>query len=263
MTMRIAAGIEYDGSAFAGWQTQPHAPSVQDAVERAFSRVANHAVKVTCAGRTDAGVHGLGQVVHFDTDASRRQRSWVLGANSNLPASVNVNWTREVPDDFHARFSALARSYRYVILNRWVRSAVHAARATWIHDPLDAARMHDAAQVLGGEHDFSSYRALACQAKSPVRTIERISVTRHDEWVTLEVTANAFLHHMVRNIAGVLISIGKGERPEGWALEVLQQRNRALGGVTAPPDGLYFIGPRYPEHFGIPASQAWLPAADR
>lgn len=256
--MRIAAGIEYDGSAFAGWQTQPHAPSVQDAVERALSKVADHEVKVVCAGRTDAGVHGLGQVVHFDAGVHRHQRSWVLGANSNLPASVNVNWTREVPEDFHARFSAVARRYRYVILNRWVRSAVHAARATWIHEPLDADAMHRAAQALRGEHDFSAYRALACQAKSPVRTVEAISVVREAEWVTLEITANAFLHHMVRNIAGTLIAIGKGEQAEDWAREVLEHRDRALGGVTAPPQGLYFVGPRYPEAFGIPDTQPWL-----
>ncbi len=261
--MRIAAGIEYDGSAFAGWQTQPHAPSVQDAVERALSTVADHDVKVVCAGRTDAGVHALGQVVHFDTRAIRSQRSWVLGANSNLPASVNLCWTREVPEDFHARFGAVARSYRYVILNRWVRSAVHAARATWIHEPLDAEAMHRAAQHLRGEHDFSSYRALACQAKSPVRTVESIAVRRDDEWVTLEITANAFLHHMVRNIAGTLIAIGKRERPEDWTLEVLRHRDRALGGVTAPPQGLYFVGPRYPGQFAIPARQLWLSPEER
>lgn len=261
--MRIAAGVEYDGSLFAGWQTQPHAPSVQDAVEAALSKVANHPVKVVCAGRTDAGVHALGQVVHFDTAVERRQRSWVLGANSNLPPSVNINWTRAVSSDFHARFGATARSYRYVILNRWVRSAIHATRATWIHEPLDADVMHRAAQHLRGENDFSSYRALACQAKSPVRTIEQISVTRSDEWITLEITANAFLHHMVRNIAGVLISIGKGEQPEVWSREVLERRDRALGGVTAAPHGLYFIGPRYPAEFAIPERQLWPPAGER
>ena len=261
--MRIAAGIEYDGSAFAGWQTQPHAPSVQDAVELAFSAVADHPVSVVCAGRTDAGVHALGQVVHFDTAARRRQRSWVLGANSNLPPSVNVCWTREVPEAFHARFNATARSYRYVILNRWVRSAVHARRATWVHEPLDAEVMQRAAMHLLGEHDFSSYRALACQARSPVRTIEYISVRREDEWLYLDVTANAFLHHMVRNIAGVLISIGKGDRPPDWTREVLEYRDRALGGVTAPPEGLYFIGPRYPDEFAVPRQQLWLPEGER
>ncbi|MBW3568457.1 MAG: tRNA pseudouridine(38-40) synthase TruA [Proteobacteria bacterium] len=261
--VRIAAGVEYDGSAFAGWQSQPHAPSVQDAVEAALSRVANHAVKVVCAGRTDAGVHAFGQVVHFDTDATRSQRSWVLGANSTLPASVNINWTRDVDEQFHARFGAVARTYRYVILNRWVRSAVHASRATWVHETLDAQVMHRAAQLLRGEHDFSSFRALACQAKSPVRTVERIDVRRENEWVILEITANAFLHHMVRNIAGVLIAVGKGERPEAWVQEVLDHKDRELGGVTAPPHGLYFIGPRYPERFDLPDKQLWLPEGER
>lgn len=263
MIVRIAASIEYDGSAFAGWQSQPHAPSVQNVVEAAFSRVADHAVKVVCAGRTDAGVHAFGQVVHFDTDAARSQRSWVLGANSNLPASVNINWTREVGDEFHARFGAVARTYRYVILNRWVRSAVYARRATWVHEGLDAQAMHRAAQLLCGEHDFSSFRALACQAKSPVRTVESINIHRENEWVTLEITANAFLHHMVRNITGVLISVGKGERPETWVQEVLDHRDRALGGVTAPPHGLYFVGPRYPDHFRMPDGQLWLPDSER
>lgn len=263
LIVRIAASIEYDGSAFAGWQSQPHAPSVQNVVEAAFSRVADHAVKVVCAGRTDAGVHAFGQVVHFDTDAARSQRSWVLGANSNLPASVNINWTREVGDEFHARFGAVARTYRYVILNRWVRSAVYARRATWVHEGLDAQAMHRAAQLLCGEHDFSSFRALACQAKSPVRTVESINIHRENEWVTLEITANAFLHHMVRNITGVLISVGKGERPETWVQEVLDHRDRALGGVTAPPHGLYFVGPRYPDHFRMPDGQLWLPDSER
>lgn len=259
--MRVALGIEYDGSDFSGWQYQPHAPSVQEHVERALAAVANEPIQIVCAGRTDAGVHAYGQVVHFDTNVERRERSWVLGANTHLPKSINVNWARLASEDFHARFSAVARSYRYVILNRWVRSAVHAGRATWVHQPLDADAMHQAAQHLLGEHDFSSYRALACQAKSPVRTIERIRVQRDNEWIALEVTANAFLHHMVRNIAGVLITIGKGERETTWAHEVLEHRDRALGGITAPPDGLYFLGPRYPERFEIPQRQIW-PVAD-
>lgn len=255
--MRVALGIEYDGSCYAGWQYQPHAPSVQERVESALAIVANEPVRVACAGRTDAGVHACGQVVHFDTSAERRERSWVLGANTHLPASINVNWARVVDDEFHARFSAVARSYRYLILNRWVRSAIHSGRATWVHQPLDATAMHRAAQHLLGEHDFSSYRALACQANSPIRIIERIAVQRDSEWVALEVTANAFLHHMVRNIAGVLIAIGKGERETAWAREVLEHRSRAMGGATAPPDGLFFIGPRYPERFGIPQRQIW------
>lgn len=252
--MRISLSIEYDGSAFSGWQIQPHAPSIQACVEQALSIVADHPVQVVCAGRTDAGVHALGQIVHFDTDSKRSARSWVLGTNSNLPASVSVNWAQETEDDFHARFSALSRRYRYVILNRRFRSALHAARATWVHQPLDADLMHEAAQHLVGEHDFSSYRALACQAKSPVRTVERIEIRRQGELITLDISANAFLHHMVRNIAGVLLSVGKGERDRRWPQEVLEHRDRALGGVTAPPDGLYFLGPRYPERFGLPVA---------
>lgn len=258
--MRFAAGIEYDGSGFSGWQRQAHADSVQARVEQALARVADHPVEVVCAGRTDAGVHALNQVVHFDAGVQRRERSWVLGANSHLPDSINLNWVREVPEDFHARFAATARSYRYVILNRWVRPGVEAGKVTWVHWPLDADAMHRAAQALVGEHDFSSYRAVACQAKSPFRHVERIAVGREGERVTLEVTANAFLHHMVRNIAGVLIAIGKGEQPESWAKDVLEHRDRTLGGVTAAADGLYFLGPRYPARFAIPVAQAW--AAD-
>lgn len=255
--MRYAAGIEYNGKAFSGWQRQAHADSVQARVEAALSRVADQPVDVVCAGRTDAGVHALNQVVHFDATVHRRERSWVLGTNSHLPESVNLNWVREVPHDFHARFSALSRSYRYVILNRWVRPGVEAGRVTWIHYPLDAEAMHRAGQALLGEHDFSSYRAVACQARSPMRNVERVSVSRSGDHVVLEISANAFLHHMVRNIAGVLIEIGKGERPESWARDVLEYRDRTLGGVTASPDGLYFLGPRYPEHLGIPAGQTW------
>ena len=255
--MRYAAGIEYNGSAFSGWQLQAHAPSVQENVQRALSHVADHPVEVVCAGRTDAGVHALNQVVHFDANVERRERSWVLGANSILPDSINLNWAREVPDDFHARFSATARSYRYIILNRWVRPGIETGRVTWIHAPLDAQAMHRAAQALLGEHDFSSYRAVACQAKSPYRYVEHIAVVRDGDHVVLEVTANAFLHHMVRNIAGVLIAIGKGEQPEHWARDVLEHRDRTLGGVTAAPHGLYFLGPRYPAKFAIPAGQVW------
>lgn len=261
--MRIALGIEYDGSRYSGWQCQEHAVSVQEKVEKAMSLVADHPVKLVCAGRTDAGVHALNQVVHFDTDAVRRERSWVLGANSNLPDDINVTWARGVPEEFHARFSALARSYRYVIINRWVRSAIHASRETWVHHPLDAARMHEAAQHLLGEHDFSSYRAVACQAKNPRRRVEEISVQRDNERVILHIRANAFLHHMVRNIAGVLIAIGKGEQPTDWTRTVLERRNRELGGVTAPPQGLYFLQAHYSADFDIPSQQLWPdPQAD-
>lgn len=255
--MRIALGIEYNGTAYHGWQAQKHGvPSVQDTLEQAVSKVAAHPLRVVCAGRTDRGVHGFGQVVHFDSEAPRTTHNWVMGANVNLPDDVSVTWAKPVPDDFHARFSATGRRYRYVILNRRYRSALWAHRATWIHTALDADAMHRAGQALVGEHDFSSYRALGCQAKSPVRTLESLTVSRHGDVIELAVAANAFLHHMVRNIAGVLIAIGKGEQTEHYASEVLGFKDRTLGGVTAPPDGLYFAGVRYPDHFEIPEPPA-------
>lgn len=251
--MRYAFGIEYDGSEFSGWQAQRHAVrTVQGVVEKAVAKVANHPVEVICAGRTDAGVHGTGQVIHFDSDAERSERSWVFGTNANLPKDVCVLWARPVTDDFHARFSAQGRAYRYVIFNRAVRPTFLARRVTWAHRPLDVGPMGEAARHLLGEHDFSSYRAVACQAKSPVRTIHRLEVWREGPYVHIEVEANAFLHHMVRNIAGVLMAIGTGEQPPEWADEVLKARDRRLGGVTAPPHGLYLIRVDYPEAFGIP-----------
>lgn len=251
--MRIALGVEYDGQDFHGWQAQQEGVrTVQVVLEQALAKVANHPLRVVCAGRTDTGVHALGQVVHFDTQAVRSERNWLLGTNVNLPSDVAVTWVREIGEDFSARFSAVSRRYRYFILNRTARSAVLAGRVTWVHRPLDAESMHRAGQVLVGEHDFSSYRALGCQAKSPVRTLHSLTVERQGDFVVLSVHANAFLHHMVRNIAGVLIAIGKGDRPEDWAGEVLQLRDRTLGGVTAPPEGLYFEQVEYPAAFGIP-----------
>lgn len=248
--MRIALGIEYNGSGFHGWQLQQAGiRSVQYEVEQAIAKVADHAVRIHCAGRTDTGVHALEQVVHFDTQASRPQRAWTQGVNVNLPADVSMLWSTQVAEEFHARFSAERRTYRYLILNRPVRSALQHGRATWIHRPLDAEMMHEAACGLLGTHDFSSYRALGCQAKSPVRTLHRISVRRSGEMIELQIEANAFLHHMVRNIAGVLIAIGKGEAGSGWATEVLHLRDRRLGGVTAPPDGLYFEKVQYPAEY--------------
>ncbi len=250
--MKIALGVEYDGSRYHGWQKQPHAPSVQAVLEAAVARVAAAPVSVVCAGRTDTGVHAQAQVVHFETAAERPDRAWLLGVNSHLPPDVALRWARHVADDFHARYAATARSYRYVILNRPTRPALLARRVTWVHRPLDAACMHEAAQALRGEHDFSTYRALGCQARHPRRCIESIAVTRDGECLYLDVTANAFLHHMVRNIAGVLIAIGKGERPVTWAGELLALRDRRQGGVTAPPHGLYLVGVRYPARFGLP-----------
>ncbi|HEU5137358.1 MAG TPA: tRNA pseudouridine(38-40) synthase TruA [Steroidobacteraceae bacterium] len=251
---RFAAGLEYDGRAYSGWQYQPGLQTVQDAVQRALSRVADAPVACVCAGRTDAGVHALAQVVHFDSAAVRSERSWRLGANSYLPNDVSVAWVREVPEQFHARFSATARSYRYVIFNRDSRSALAAGRATWERRPLDAARMHAAAQVLVGEHDFSAFRAVECQAKSPFRSVERLDVTRSAEWLTLEITANAFLHHMVRNVAGLLMSVGHGESPPERVVAVLASRDRKTNAATAPPDGLYLSAVRYPVEFGLPGA---------
>lgn len=250
--MRIALGIEYDGSQFHGWQAQKDGVrTVQAVLEQALEKVANHPLRVICAGRTDTGVHGIGQVVHFDSPSKRTPRNWMLGTNVNMPADVSVTWVQPVADDFHARFSATGRHYRYLILNRTPRSALMANRATWIHKPLDAGLMHEAGQLLLGRHDFSSYRALQCQARSPVRTLRELTVTRQGEQIELRVSADAFLHHMIRNIAGVLIAIGAGEQPVAWAREVLELRDRTLGGVTAPPDGLYFERVEYPAEFGL------------
>lgn len=254
--MKIALGLEYDGAAFSGWQIQRHARTVQACLEEALTRVADHPVRTWCAGRTDAGVHAMGQVVHFETHAMRSMRSWVLGTNANLPREVAVHWAVEVSPDFNARFSATARAYRYLILNQPTRLALWSRRATWELRPLDAARMHLAAQVLVGEHDFSSFRAAGCQASHPVRTLHRISVRREGSQVVLEVEANAFLQHMVRNLTGALLEIGRGERPVEWIGELLAARDRTRAGVTAPPEGLYLLRVEYPGHFGIPAASA-------
>jgi tRNA pseudouridine38-40 synthase len=249
---RFAAGLEYDGRGYSGWQFQPGLKTVQDEVQRAFSRVADAPVDCVCAGRTDAGVHASAQVVHFDTTAMRSERGWRLGANSYLPSDVSVAWLREVPAQFHARYSATARSYRYVIFNRDSRSALAAGRATWERRPLDAARMNEAAQVLVGEHDFSAFRAIECQSKSPVRRVERVAVTRGADRIELAITANAFLHHMVRNVAGLLLSVGHGESPPDRVAAVLASRDRKTNAATAPPDGLYLENVRYPPEFGLP-----------
>ncbi|TVO77931.1 MAG: tRNA pseudouridine(38-40) synthase TruA [Sedimenticola selenatireducens] len=253
--MRLAMGVEYDGSSYHGWQLQKSGVrSVQQQIEQALGKVAAHPVRVFCAGRTDTGVHGEGQVIHFDTPAVRSLRGWVLGTNVNLPDDVNINWVHEVSDEFHARFSATSRSYRYVILNRPTRSAIWRDRAVWIHHVLDEVRMQQAAESLVGTHDFSSYRAIGCQAKSPVRTVTNLIVNRINDRVVIEITANAFLHHMVRNIAGVLMTIGRGDQPVEWSREVLDHRDRTLGGVTAPPQGLYLVDVDYPAEFGLPSA---------
>jgi len=250
--MRIALGIEYAGDDFAGWQIQTNAPSVQEYVETALSIVANHTVKVTCAGRTDTGVHALEQIVHTDVTAQRTMRSWVFGANANLAKKVSVLWAVPVDDSFHARFSAVTRHYRYIILNRSMRPALLSKKITWYYKPLKIEPMQIAGKYLLGTHDFSSYRAVACQAKNPVRTISHINVARFAEQVVIDISAKSFLHHMVRNIAGVLMTIGCGEQPPEWAHTVLEARDRTLGGVTAPADGLYFRKVDYPEKFRLP-----------
>ncbi|HSA45728.1 MAG TPA: tRNA pseudouridine(38-40) synthase TruA [Candidatus Competibacteraceae bacterium] len=258
--MRVALGVQYDGSGFRGWQAQqPGTRTVQTVLEQALAKVADHPVRLVCAGRTDAGVHGVGQVVHFDTTAVRSERAWVLGGNAHLPLDISLNWARETPDDFHARFSALARRYRYVILNRTQRSALWRERATWHYRPLDAERMQRAGQALVGEHDFSSFRAAECQARHPIRDIHELTIRRQGDGVVLEVEANAFLHHMVRNIAGVLMAIGADDRPVEWAQEVLEQRDRTQAGVTAPAEGLYLVTVRYPERFRLPTTVEALP----
>lgn len=249
--MRIVLGIEYDGSGFSGWQWQTHQRSVQQVLERALSKVANHPVTVQCAGRTDTGVHALEQVVHFDVKTERELHAWMLGGNSNLPDDVRITWVMQAVGDFHARYSAIARFYRYVILNRPIKSALLRKQVTWYPGLLDADIMHSAAQYLIGKHDFSSFRAQGCQSKSPCRAMYFIDVYRDDDKVIIDISANAFLHHMVRNIAGVLMAIGAGKQPVTWTEELLALKNRKLGGVTAAPDGLYLGAVFYPEYYGV------------
>lgn len=251
--MRIALGIEYDGSGYHGWQAQqPGVDSVQSRVDQAVSSVADHPVKVVCAGRTDAGVHATGQVVHFDTEAERDPRAWVQGVTSRLPDNIAVKWAKPVRDDFHARFSAFARRYRYVILNEPVRPAILGTHVSWQYRPLDAGRMHDAGQQLLGENDFSAFRAAGCQSNTPMRFLSALQVRRQGSLVVIEVRANAFLHHMVRNIAGSLMEVGCGRREPGWIAELLASRDRSLAAPTASPYGLYLVQVDYPGHFGIP-----------
>lgn len=256
--MRMAIILEYDGSGFSGWQSQsdvqqPQVRTVQDVVEAGLAKIADAPVRVIVAGRTDAGVHARAQVIHFDTDAVRTPYAWVRGGNSNLPPDVALRWAGEVDTEFHARFSATGRRYRYVILNRATRPALARAQVSWEYRPLDAARMQAGARHLVGTHDFSSFRALQCQAKSPVRELRELRIERDGEYVILDLYANAFLHHMVRNIAGVLMTIGAGEREPEWARAVLEARDRTQGGVTAPPEGLCLTAVEYPARFQLPA----------
>lgn len=256
--MRFALGVEYDGTGFLGWQRlsqpgEPGPPTLQGALEAALSAVAAAPVETVCAGRTDAGVHALCQVVHFDTAAAREPRGWMLGATGRLPPSMAVRWCVPVSDDFHARFGARARRYRYRLLDRPVRPALGRQYLAWSRRRLDAEAMHRAAQALLGENDFSSFRTVHCQAPHARRDLQRIAVRREGEEILVDVQANAFLHHMVRNIVGSLIEVGAGERPEAWIAELLAARDRTLAGPTAPSAGLVFVGPLYPVACGLPA----------
>jgi tRNA pseudouridine38-40 synthase len=250
---RIALGIEYDGTAFAGWQYQAHARSVQGELQQALARVADHPVELTAAGRTDAGVHALGMVAHFSTTAERPLHAWVLGANANSADDVTVHWAHPVPDTFSARHDARSRSYLYRILDRPMRPALERHRVCWVRRSLDASPMHQALQALLGHHDFSAFRASECQSSTPMRHLTEAAVARSGDYLDIRLTANAFLHHMVRNVAGSLILVGRGERPVEWLEEVLQGRDRRQAGPTAPPQGLYFLGAEYDPGFGLPS----------
>jgi len=250
--MRIALGIEYDGSRFLGWQTQPGGGSVQDALEPALAAIAGGGVTLTCAGRTDRGVHARAQVAHFDADAERPLSAWVRGVNALLPDSVAVLWAQPVDAEFHARYSASARTYRYVLLNRAVRPALAARYAGWYHAPLDVEAMREAARLLTGEHDFSAFRSSECQAKSPVRVIHELRIESKGECVEFVLQANAFLQHMVRNIVGTLVYVGKGKHPPRWAQEVLESRERSRAAPTFAPQGLYLEAVEYDARWGLP-----------
>ena len=250
--VRLALGIEYDGSGFAGWQSQSHGNTVQDVLEKAITAIGGHSVRVVCAGRTDAGVHALAQVVHFDTEAVRPDTAWVRGVNAHLPPQVAVCWAKEVDTEFHARFSARARAYRYMLLNRPVRPALLNGRVGWFHSPLDIERMQTAAACLIGEHDFSAFRAAECQAKSPVKHLYRADVSAQAGCIVFDFRANAFLHHMIRNLVGSLVYIGKGKHPPAWLEELLAGRDRKLAAPTFDAAGLYFDGAEYDPGWQLP-----------
>lgn len=250
--MRIALGIEYDGANYYGWQRQKDVNSVQAELEKALSNIANHTVSVVCAGRTDSGVHGTGQVVHFETDSVRQVSAWTLGVNAKLPDDITVRWVKDVDESFHARFSATARRYRYIIYNHAYRPGILNKGLSHYHGHLDADKMHQAAQHLIGKQDFTSFRALHCQANSPIRTIEYINISRHNDFIVIDIKANAFLHHMVRNIAGSLIEIGHGKQPVDWLATLLTYKDRARAAATAKPGGLYLVEVDYPEQYHLP-----------
>lgn len=253
--MRIALGVEYDGSRYCGWQSQADGQTVQDMLQHALSQIAGEPISIIAAGRTDTGVHALEQVVHFDTQAVRPLTAWVRGVNAVLPASIAVRWAHPVPDEFHARFSAHGRSYRYLLINRSTRPAILAGKAGWFHAPLDLAAMQTAAQCLVGVHDFSAFRAAQCQAKSPVKHLHQLDIRREGEMLIFDVSAGAFLHHMVRNIVGCLVYVGKGKYSPDWLAEVLGSRERSLAAPTFAPDGLYLRRIQYDARWGLPQSE--------
>ncbi len=260
--MRIALGISYLGSAYQGWQSQPSGRTVQDQLEKALGQFADRPISTLCAGRTDAGVHGLMQVVHFDTEVLRVMNSWVRGTNRYLPDDIAVQWAHEVPAAFHCRASAIARRYAYVLLESPIRPSLESGRVGWVFRPLDQSAMEEAAQHLMGEHDFSSFRAAQCQALSPVKDLRRIQISRHGAYWRFEFEASAFLHHRIRNITGCLLAVGQGLRNPEWMAEVRNARSREIAAPTFSPDGLYFLGPRYEPRWGLPDTVAgfdWLP----
>jgi len=258
----MALGISYLGSAYDGWQSQPSGRTVQDHLEAALAQFAAQPVSTVCAGRTDSGVHGLMQVVHFDTPLARENFSWVRGTNRFLPSDIAVEWAQPVPEAFHSRASATGRRYAYVVLESPVRPSVDAGRVGWVFRPLDGEAMRTAAQHLLGEHDFSSFRASECQARSPVKTLRRIEVSRRGRYWRFDFEADAFLHHMIRNLMGCLLQVGQGLKPPGWMAQVLSARSRDAAAPTFSPDGLYFLGPVYEDRWGLPSrtpAYDWLP----
>ena len=260
--MRLALGISYNGQAYEGWQSQASGRTVQDRLEAALAEFTVQPVSTVCAGRTDAGVHGLMQVVHFDTGLQRDESSWVRGTNRFLPRDIAVEWASAVPDEFHSRASAIARRYSYLVLESKVRPSLDAGRVGWVFRPLDGDAMREAARQVLGEHDFTSFRATACQALSPVKTLTRVQITRRGAYWRFDFEANAFLHHMIRNLMGCLLQIGQGMQPPSWMGEVLRARDRDAAAPTFSPAGLYFLGPVYQPHWGLPdrtPAYDWLP----
>lgn len=252
MTVRLALGISYNGLQYQGWQSQSSGLTVQDKLEKALGEFSNQRVSILCAGRTDAGVHGLMQVIHFDTPLDRPPNAWVRGPNALLSHDIAVQWAQVVPPEFHCRASALSRRYAYVVLNSPVRPSMDQGRVGWVYRPLDQERMQQAAQHLLGEHDFTSFRASACQALSPIKRLMRIAITHRGAYWRFEFEANAFLHHMIRNLMGCLIMVGDGRQSPDWIKDVLAARNRDAAAPTFSPNGLYFLGPRYAPHWGLP-----------